>query len=224
VATFALVHGAWHDASCWEPLRELLARAGHRVVAPDLPCDDVAAGFDEYAAATIAALGDGDEPAVLVGHSLGSDTIAVVAAARPVARLVYLCPRMGGFERGPDEPRAFRRSFRWTGTDELGRTYWSAEDARRVMYPRLEPELAERAAVRLRPQADLRWAAYPLARPPAVPSTFVLALEDECFDVDWSRWAAGALLGVEPVELPGGHFPMLERPAELAELLERAML
>ena len=27
------------------------------------------------------------------------------------------------------------------------------------------------------------------------------------------------LVGVEPIELPGGHFPMLERPAELAEAL-----
>ena len=28
-------------------------------------------------------------------------------------------------------------------------------------------------------------------------------------------------MGVEPIELPGGHFPMLESPALLAGVLER---
>ena len=32
---------------------------------------------------------------------------------------------------------------------------------------------------------------------------------------------ARQLLGIEPVEIPGGHFPMLEDPAALAELLDR---
>jgi pimeloyl-ACP methyl ester carboxylesterase len=30
---------------------------------------------------------------------------------------------------------------------------------------------------------------------------------------------ARELLGIEPIELPGGHFPMLEDPEGLAELL-----
>jgi pimeloyl-ACP methyl ester carboxylesterase len=30
---------------------------------------------------------------------------------------------------------------------------------------------------------------------------------------------ARELLGIEPIELPGGHFPMLEDPEALAELL-----
>ena len=32
---------------------------------------------------------------------------------------------------------------------------------------------------------------------------------------------ARELLGVEPIEIPGGHFPMLEDPERLAELLDR---
>ena len=32
---------------------------------------------------------------------------------------------------------------------------------------------------------------------------------------------ARELLGVEPIEIPGGHFPMLEDPEALAELLDR---
>src|SRR4051812_38188961 len=37
MATFILVHGAWHGGWCWERLAPLLTAAGHRVLAPDLP-------------------------------------------------------------------------------------------------------------------------------------------------------------------------------------------
>ena len=43
MTTFALIHGAWHGAWCWERLAAELERRGHRAVAVDLPCDDPAA-------------------------------------------------------------------------------------------------------------------------------------------------------------------------------------
>ena len=49
MATFALVHGAWHGAWCWERLIPLLQQAGHSVVAPELPSEDGSADFDAYA-------------------------------------------------------------------------------------------------------------------------------------------------------------------------------
>jgi hypothetical protein len=33
---------------------------------------------------------------------------------------------------------------------------------------------------------------------------------------EWERFVAREVLGVEPVEIPGGHFPMVEDPAALA--------
>ncbi|MGB0096134.1 MAG: hypothetical protein WBP81_26810 [Solirubrobacteraceae bacterium] len=35
----------------------------------------------------------------------------------------------------------------------------------------------------------------------------------------WSRIAAPQRLGVEPIELPGGHSPMLANPKHLADIL-----
>jgi pimeloyl-ACP methyl ester carboxylesterase len=32
---------------------------------------------------------------------------------------------------------------------------------------------------------------------------------------------ARELLGIEPIEIPGGHFPMVEDPVALADLLDR---
>ena len=83
---FALVHGAWHGAWAWDALIPELEARGHRVVAPDLPCDNVDAGTAEYAGVVIEAL-DGSDDAIVVGHSLGGMTIPLV----PARMHVYLC-------------------------------------------------------------------------------------------------------------------------------------
>ena len=43
MTTFALVHGAWHGAWCWDRLIPELENRGHSVIAMDLPSDDPAA-------------------------------------------------------------------------------------------------------------------------------------------------------------------------------------
>jgi len=91
MTTFALVHGAWHDASCWEKLAPFLTPAGHDVVAPDLPSDDGSADFDAYADVVCTALSGCDDDVVVVAHSLAGTTGALVAERHPVRHLVYLC-------------------------------------------------------------------------------------------------------------------------------------
>jgi hypothetical protein len=58
MTTFALVHGGYHGAWCWEQLTPLLKQAGHHVVVMDLPLEDGAATFDTYADVVCAALAD----------------------------------------------------------------------------------------------------------------------------------------------------------------------
>jgi hypothetical protein len=52
-------------------------------------------------------------------------------------------------------------------------------------------------------------------------AALVYTADDEIFEPAWQRFMANELLSTEPIELPGGHFPMLERPFALAELLDR---
>ena len=40
----------------------------------------------------------------------------------------------------------------------------------------------------------------------------VYAAEDELFEPAFQRFIAEQLLGIEPVELQAGHFPMVEDP------------
>jgi pimeloyl-ACP methyl ester carboxylesterase len=210
VETFALVHGAWHGAWCWEPLlRELEAR-GHRAVAVDLPCDDVDAGCERYAEVVVEAL-DGVEDAIAVGHSLGGLTIPLV----PAKRLVFVCALLpgGGFGDEVFVP-GFSDGRR---RDELGRSYWfDAERAIMHMYQDCEPGIARAAVERLRPQASVDDV---VSEVPDVDRVSIVAANDRAVSPDWSRWAARELLGVEPVEIGTGHSPMLASPADLADLL-----
>jgi pimeloyl-ACP methyl ester carboxylesterase len=91
MSTFALVHGACHGAWCWQRLTPELEGRGHRVVAVDLPTEDRSAGNVRYAEIVAESLAGLEDDVVVVGHSLAGLTIPLVAALRPVRRLVFLC-------------------------------------------------------------------------------------------------------------------------------------
>jgi pimeloyl-ACP methyl ester carboxylesterase len=221
VETFCLVHGAWHDDACWAPLVAELERRGHECVTPVLPLDDLDATFEDYAQVVVDSLAGRPAP-VLVGHSMSSAVIPIVAMRIPVRLLVYLCPAMAGFKPRPNEPVCLRASYVRPPLDPENRSWWPRERAIGDLYGRLDRELAARLAGRLRPQPQSVFRApYPIEAPPPLPSVFLYAREDELFDDNWSRWIARTLVGVEPLELPGGHFPMLEHTEILADTLER---
>jgi pimeloyl-ACP methyl ester carboxylesterase len=100
LATFVLVHGAWHGGWCWKRVTPLLRAAGHEVYAPTLTglgerahllSRDV--NLDTHIADIVNIL-DYEEltDVILVGHSYAGIVIAGVAAKRPerLAHLVYL--------------------------------------------------------------------------------------------------------------------------------------
>ena len=97
---------------------------------------------------------------------------------------------------------------------------WDPEAAIDALYPRLPPEIAHELAHRLRPAAPPA-GEYPLPGHPQVPTVLIYATDDEIFEPSWEQFMARELLGIEPIEISGGHFPMVEHPAALAELLDR---
>jgi pimeloyl-ACP methyl ester carboxylesterase len=228
VATFGLVHGAYHGGWCWSELVPRLTSLGHSAVAVDLPTEDPEAGAQRYAETVVQAL-DGrhnDDDIVLVGHSLAGLTIPVVATLRPVQHLVYLCalvPRPGAsFNQVQAEAPMF--SHYTPAVAAVGHSDGSAscpeERALDLFYHDCEPDLARWAARQLRRQ---HWRVLrettPLSAIPDVASSYFVCDADRAIDPTWSRAAARQALGVEPVELTGGHSPFLTQPAKLAELL-----
>ena len=100
MATYLLVHGAWHGAWCWDRVAPLLVAAGHTVITPTLAglgerAAELHAGIDletHIAEVTAAIDPGGPRDMILVGHSYGGMVIAAVAARRAgrIAGLVYL--------------------------------------------------------------------------------------------------------------------------------------
>jgi pimeloyl-ACP methyl ester carboxylesterase len=224
MATFGLAHGAWHGGWCWGLLVDELVRRGHVCVAPDLPFDDPSSTWDTVANVMTDALDGADNP-VLVGHSLGALAIPLVALRRPVKLLVYLCPATPVATAPAGAPPSFQDGYKAylaaVQIDEFGRDSWKPDDAVRDMYRHVAPALARWASARLRPDAE--HGVYPLEGPPRLPSMYIYATEDEIFTPESRRWAARHVFGLEPVELEGGHFPMLEAPSALADLLAASL-
>ena len=63
----------------------------------------------------------------------------------------------------------------------------------------------------------------PLRRWPDVPVAYILGTDDRVVSHGYSNRAAREQLGVDPIEMAGGHSPFLSRPRELATLLEGLM-
>jgi len=98
MATYVLIHGAWHGSWCWDKVVHLLKGKGHKVEAPDLPghgkdptpIQNVS--LQAYVDRVCKVLDAQSEPVILVGHSMGGIVISQAAEYRPerIKTLIYL--------------------------------------------------------------------------------------------------------------------------------------
>jgi pimeloyl-ACP methyl ester carboxylesterase len=114
----------------------------------------------------------------------------------------------------------FRQGVPFPETSSDGTSVWDEEVAIEALYRRVPPPRANMLAGRLRPMAMPR-EDYPLDAPPGNRTVLIYAAEDELFEPAWERFMARELLGVDPIEISGGHLPMVEDPGALADLLDR---
>tara|TARA_R110002096_G_scaffold92144_7_gene208336 strand:+ start:5553 stop:6272 length:720 start_codon:yes stop_codon:yes gene_type:complete len=98
MASYVLIHGAWHGAWCWDKVVPLLQQQGHTAVAIDLPAHGkdltplTKVSLQRYADKICQAVSQQPEPVILVGHSLGGISITQAAEQCPsnIRKLVYL--------------------------------------------------------------------------------------------------------------------------------------
>jgi pimeloyl-ACP methyl ester carboxylesterase len=232
VSRFVLVHGAWHGAWCWEQVVPRLAARGHAVRAIDLPghgADPAPPGavdWDDYMGRMGEVIADGDEPPILVGHSLGGAVISGAADRWPgrIRALVYLCAML------PDAPDFFTR---FQATSVLSAGIRPAPDGslmeldpavvREAFYHDCSDEDAARAAARLRPQPARAFAmSFELApdRFGRVPRHYIECREDRAIDIATQR-AMHAKMPCTVHTLDASHSPFFSMPDRLAEVLER---
>jgi len=126
MATFVLVHGAWHGSWCWAPVRRALIAQGHQVFTPTLTGVgershllsrdiDLQVHVDDIA--NLIRWEELDE-VILCGHSYGGCVIGGAADAVPdrIAALVYLDAFLleegeGLHDLLPDEQREMQLSL-----------------------------------------------------------------------------------------------------------------
>ena len=219
-----MVHGAWHGAWCWERLIGPLQDRGHDVVVPELPSEDPERGLEDYADTIDGALGDATD-VVVVPHSLGGLVGPVIAGRRPLKALVYLNALVPepGLSFGDQLSASDEQILVFEGgraVDDQGRSHWPDPEATaRIMYGDLPPADARWAAERLRPQAQRSQSEVSPAPPDGLRTESIIGTDDRVVSPSWSRRVARERLGVEAIELPSGHFPMISHPEELADAL-----
>jgi pimeloyl-ACP methyl ester carboxylesterase len=223
MSTYVLIHGASSDSWYWHRVMPLLAARGHDVVAPDLPCGDDAAGFEEYRDAVLDAIGDRTD-LIVVAQSMGGFTAPLVCERVPVDLLILVAamvPAPGesagdwwwntGWQRARDEAEA-----------RAGRPVDAEFDLRTVFFHDVPPEATEAAFAR----GETPQSGTPFMRPwpgkawPAVPTRFLLCRDDRMFPAAFQRRVVRERLGLVPDEMNSGHLPALAHPEELVDRLE----
>lgn len=228
MATFLLIHGAWHGGWCWDRIVPLLRAAGHEVLAPDLP----AHGEDRTAwwRASLGAYADRvcatARPAgrvIAVGHSLGGLVITEAAAREPAlfAGLVYVCaflPLRGEslMSLGRTDTSLVPDAARWG----LGTIKISPERAAAAFYGGCASDDARAATERLCPTPILPMFQGVRAAPPReIPLGYVECTRDRAITIELQRRMHRRFRVARVVTMEADHSPFLGAPEELATAL-----
>lgn len=209
------MHGAGGRGGNWRLVAAELQGHGHEVLAVDLPCDQPV-GLGEYAETVVDAIGTRRGGVVLVAQSLSGFIAPLVCQRVPVDLMVLVAamvPRPG--ESGGDW---------WVNTGQ-GAAFAAQnlpDDSEETVYTHDVP--AEVLAT-LDPPRDqtgtLFEEPWPLPAWPDVPTRFLLCRDDRLFPANWLRGIVKERLGVEPIEIPGGHCAYLSQPGPLATAVLR---
>jgi pimeloyl-ACP methyl ester carboxylesterase len=234
MATFVLIHGAWHGAWCWEKVVPLLAAKGHTVVAPDLPghgADATPRGevtLDLYGAKVADTISAQREKVILVGHSMGGMAISAGAERVPdrIEKIVYLTaflPRNGEAllqieERNP------KKSVPLALVIADGSPTADLDPAKitDLFYHDCTPAEAKAATARLTPQ-PLAPFATPISvtaeRFGRVPKVYIECSEDHAISLELQRDMIHKTPVVAVRQLSASHSPFISMAGEVADTL-----
>ena len=224
MTAFCLIHGSGQGPEGWKLLVHELEQRGHSVLTPAFHLDRTDEGAAWHADTLAEALkSSGHEPAdvVCVAHSASGMYLPLVAERWLPRRMVFLAaliprPGISIIDQHRADPSMFNPA--WVGQNPM------------------DDEVALEFVFHDCPPSRLEWALStriyfyakrtieepcPLTTWPPVPATYVVCAEDRTITPAWQRRAAREWLGVEPVELPGGHCPHVSQPGVLADVLDR---
>jgi len=230
VASYLLVHGAWHGAWCWRPVEDLLRARGHEVCAIDLPGhgDDFTPSYritlGSYSQRVQEAAAKMSRPPLLVGHSMGGVVVSQAAADAPgiCSGLIFVCgviPVEGESIRGlvsMDRHSLLRTSVGF-GTKGY---HVKPSAAQALFYGECSPADAKAATARLCSDPLLPLIQRHTVRHPLmVPKGYIESTHDRTITIEHQRAMASRCRFALRASIAADHSPFLSAPHELAEHL-----
>jgi pimeloyl-ACP methyl ester carboxylesterase len=234
MATFVMIHGAWHGGWCFDTLKPLLEAEGHHLIAPDLP----GMGGDAATLATITLSGWADfvadicstaaAPVILCGHSRGGVVISEVAERVPnhLAALVYICAMLLPSDMSREQMRSILQpnpAFAAVRTAIENGTIIDQARAPSVFAQLSPPDLAAAAAARLvaEPAKPMATAVHLTdARYGSVPRHYIECLHDRTITIVDQRHMQALQPCATVISLEADHSPFLSTPTALAAALD----
>ena len=232
MSRFVLIHGAWHGAWCWYKVIPLLEHQGHEVIAPDLPGHGIdrtptnRVSLKSYTDRICDILDASEEPAILVGHSMGGIPITQAAEYRPdrIRSLVYLAAFLlpGGMSLF-DEAHTHDDSLVPPNMvfDEADPSYvnFRAEALREAFYADCSDAdfTLARSLVTPQPQSPLMTKLQTTAENfGRVPRVYIEALQDRAITLPVQKKMYTALPCRQVISMDSSHSPFFSQPEMLA--------
>ncbi|WP_321396927.1 alpha/beta fold hydrolase [Emcibacter sp.] len=241
MATFILIHGAWHGGWCFDKVAELLEARGHKVIAPDLPGmeRDREVSDEELAAVSL----DGwagfaadlcrsapEKPVILCGHSRAGIVISQAAEKAPEAidALVYICAMLipSGMSRAElkarQKPNPAFDAIRLPHPSMAATVVDNAGNAVEVFAQMSPPDLAHDAISRLKPEPSAPTGTLlnlTEERFGSVPRHYIECLHDRTILIEDQRLMQSLQPCQTVTTLETDHSPFLSMPHELANAL-----
>jgi pimeloyl-ACP methyl ester carboxylesterase len=233
MATFLLIHGAWHGGWCWRRVVPLLESKGHKTVAADLPghgadpTPTARVTLESYADRICEIASAQPQPVILVGHSMGGVAITQAAEDCPekIRALVYMCAFL---------PRNRDSLTTWASEDSEskvnpssleigpdGTTVFKRECAREAFYMQSSDEDIAFAQARLVPQSPA-----PISTPVKtsaerwgrIPRYYIECARDQAITLKLQRAMQQASPCLQTFWIDTDHSPFFSKPQELADI------
>lgn len=230
--TIVLVHGAWADATGFDPEIRALRDRGFTVIGFANPLRDLA-GDARYLAEFLRTL---TGPIVLVGHSYGGNVISVAGAGNDeVKALVYLNGWM--CDEGESQQQLLEkfegslvgpsiRPVPFTGPDgsEGADLYLDRDAFHEAFAADVDPETAAVMAAAQRPYAVAAFAGTPSGALAwkTLPCWYLLGTEDKAIPPELQRFMAERAHATI-VEVPASHVSFVSQPEAAIELILQAV-
>ncbi len=239
MARIILVHGAFHNASCWDAAKAELEAKGHTVEAVDLPSHGSdstpieSVVLQTYADKVVAQAKSQPEVPVLVGHSMGGMVVTqaaddILAGGGTVAQVVYVCaflPRNGqslvelaGQPEGAGD--MVQANVVVDGEPPIGTM--PTDKAIEAFYGECDPAVAQAAAQELDPQPILAFVMPAnITDDRDITRRYIVTTHDKALPTPLQRKMSKATKCVEIVDIDSDHSPFLSHTDEFVGILDR---